>query len=221
MRVVIYVDGESHFIRTQAAVRKHLGDSVSLNAVRSSLAGVGSAAFPDANAPFLRCVPSAKFFWDTYYPFLAPPHPSNSPQIIGGVYFTAVSGDESTHHTSSVAVRQHGFEPRVTHERSQLESQRTHRREQNGILEKAKGVDIGLAVRLLEDSYHNNFDACFLFTSDIDFMPVARIIQRMGKKVFVFGYREGLGALSEFEYAPDAFVDLGPHVQSMYSLQPS
>ena len=107
-------------------------------------------------------------------------------------------------------------EPRVTRERSQLKSQRANRLEQGGVLEKAKGVDIGLAVRILEDAYHNNFDTCFLFTSDIDFMPVARIVQRMGKKVIVFGYSDGLGARSEFEYAPDGFVDLGPYVEQTY-----
>jgi NYN domain len=217
MRVAIYVDGESHFIRTQAAVRRHLGAMGHLPAVRSTLTGIGSAAFPDVNQPYLRCEPAAKFFWDTFYLFLAP-RPFNSPHITGGVYFSAVSGDESAFHASCVAIRRNGCGPRGPRERSQLESQRANRLEQNGILEKAKGVDIGLAVRLLEDAYHNNFDACFLFTCDIDFMPVARIIQRMGKKVFVFGYSEGLGALSEFEYAPDGFVDLSQHVQSKYVL---
>ena len=219
MRVVVYVDGESHFIRTHSAVRKHFG-AVSLDAVTSKLTGIGSAAFPDVAAPYVRCEVGPKFFWDTYYPFLAP-RPFNSPHITGGVYFTSASGDDQTYHSACVSIRKHGFEPRVTRERSQLQTQRTHRLEQGGILEKAKGVDIGLGVRLLEDCYHNNFDACFLFTSDIDFMPVARIIQRMGKKVFVFGYADGLGASSEFEYAPDGFVDLTQHVRENYVLKPA
>jgi uncharacterized protein (TIGR00288 family) len=66
----------------------------------------------------------------------------------------------------------------------ELKAQADRRKETLGkasILEKAKGVDIGLSVRAMEDAYHNNFDTCYLFTSDIDFLPVIRVIRRLGK----------------------------------------
>jgi len=77
-------------------------------------------------------------------------------------------------------------------------------------------VDIGLSVRVLEDAYHNIFSSCFLFTSDIDFLPVIRVLQRIGKKVLVFGYMDGLGSRSELEYVPDAFIDLSDHMRKNY-----
>ncbi len=86
-------------------------------------------------------------------------------------------------------------------------------------MEKAKGVDIGLSVRVLEDAYHNIYDSCYLFTSDIDFLPVIRVLQRLGKKVIVFGYIDGLGNRSELEYVPDAFIDLSDHMRRDYQYQ--
>ena len=96
----------------------------------------------------------------------------------------------------------------------QLADRRTHTRTDLGLLEKPKGVDIGLTVRVLEDAYHNIFDTCYLFTSDIDFLPVIRVVQRLGKKVVVFGYADGLGNRSKLEYVPDAFVDLSERIKS-------
>jgi uncharacterized LabA/DUF88 family protein len=53
----------------------------------------------------------------------------------------------------------------------------------------------------------------------IDFLPVIRAIQRMGKKVIVFGYKDGLGTRSELEYVPDVFVDLSDHMRKEYQLK--
>jgi uncharacterized protein (TIGR00288 family) len=88
-----------------------------------------------------------------------------------------------------------------------------------GVVEKAKGVDIGLSVRVIEDAYHNIFDTCYLFTSDIDFLPVVAAIQRIGKKVIVFGYMDGLGTRSKLEYVPDGFVDLSSHMSGTYKVR--
>jgi uncharacterized LabA/DUF88 family protein len=66
-----------------------------------------------------------------------------------------------------------------------------------------------LTVRLLEDAYRRIFDVCYLFTSDVDYAPLIRAVQRIGQKVIVFGYRDGMGNNSELEYVPDAFIDLG------------
>ena len=84
------------------------------------------------------------------------------------------------------------------------------------MIEKAKGVDIGLAVRMLEDAYENCFQVCFLFTSDIDYLPVIKALRRMGKCVMVMGYRDGLGKNTPLEYVPDQFIDLGEYMDQRY-----
>lgn len=48
-----------------------------------------------------------------------------------------------------------------------------------------------------------------LLTSDVDFIPVIDAVQRMGKRVYVFGFREGVASQSDFDYVPEKFIDLG------------
>jgi len=63
-------------------------------------------------------------------------------------------------------------------------------------------------VRILEDAYHDAYDVCYLFSSDLDFVPIVEAVKRIGKQVIVCGYRDALGARSDLEFVPDAFVDL-------------
>jgi uncharacterized LabA/DUF88 family protein len=51
-----------------------------------------------------------------------------------------------------------------------------------------------------------------LLTSNVDFIPVIEAVQRMGKRVFVFGFRAGLASPSEFGYVPARFIDLEPRM---------
>jgi hypothetical protein len=60
----------------------------------------------------------------------------------------------------------------VIAEKKQLADQRANVRNQENVIEKAKGVDIALSVRMLEDAYHNNYDMSYLVTSDVDYLPV-------------------------------------------------
>lgn len=46
-----------------------------------------------------------------------------------------------------------------------------------------KGVDIALAIDLLDLAYHNTFETAVLITGDGDFSRAVEIIQRMGKHV--------------------------------------
>ncbi len=218
MRVYTYVDGESHFIRSASLWRDIHGETAQLVDIESRSPGTSGSAFPNSHPPFVLVDPATKFFWDVRYLTLAP-QPFHDRQIDGAVYFTAFSGDDQGYHQACVRIRQHRFEPRVTHERALLADRRSSILKANGIVEKAKGVDVGLSVRVLEDAYHNIFDVCLLFTSDVDFLPVVRVVQRLGKKVVVFGYLTGLGSRSELEYVPDAFVDLSRHMRATYLMK--
>src|SRR5262249_55230097 len=88
-----------------------------------------------------------------------------------------------------------------------------------GVIERAKGVDVGLSVRILEDAYANTFQDCLLLTSDVDFLPVVRAVRRMGKQVVVLGYREGSTHRSPLEFEPEGFYDLGEIVRREYQLK--
>jgi uncharacterized LabA/DUF88 family protein len=175
--------------------------------------------YPPDN-PRYRLDRRAKFFWDVCSPRYG--HNYFHDKRIGrAVYFTSSTGDDDEMHEVRKLIRKHGFEPQVIWEPKQLAEQRARLLNQHGIIERAKGVDIGIAVRMLEDAYSNTFDDCLLFTSDVDYMPVIRAVRRMGKRVLVLGYREGLTKRSALEFEPDAFYDLGEIVRAEYCPKPS
>jgi uncharacterized LabA/DUF88 family protein len=215
MRVYVYVDGESHFVRSAALWQKLYGDGAELSQIISPDPGIGSCAYPDTEKPYPRIEARAKFFWDTRYSQWAP-SPFHGHSVDGAVYFTTYSGDDDGYHGVCVYIRGQRFDPQVTKEPSDLSKRRKNQQAQQGLVEKAKGVDIGLSIRMLEDAYRDIYDWCYLFTSDIDFLPVIRAVQRIGKKVVVFGYKDGLSARSELEYVPDAFVDLSDYMRKHY-----
>jgi uncharacterized LabA/DUF88 family protein len=214
MKTYVYVDGESHFIRSDACWKKMHGEEAGLNDAMF-VNDLGGVTYPDRERQAIRVEMKSKFFWDTTYTHLAPtPWPNNIPPVDGAVYFTDFSGGDVELHDARVFIRKQGFDPQVIKERSQLAKRRENWLKTEGILEKPKGVDIGLTVRLLEDSYRHIFDVCYLFTSDVDYVPVIQAIQRVGQKVIVFGYKDGLGNNSDLEYIPDAFIDLSEKMRS-------
>jgi hypothetical protein len=188
-RTYTYIDGESHYIRSQEAWRSLHGKDASLERLR-----VGH----QQQDWIVLTIPKAKVFWTRHMPY-------------GGVrivYFTSVVADESSLFDINVALRGTGIEPFVIQERKQLAQQRQNTLETTQVIEKAKGVDAALSVRVLEDAYNDNFDDCAIFTSDVDYLPVIEAVLRRGKRVFVAGYKSGLSERSPLMYVPDQFLDL-------------
>jgi hypothetical protein len=171
--------------------------------------------YPAYRAPRIRLDRATKFFWDTFIPCLVQP-PINFEPVRSGVYFTDFSGDAPGLHAAKVALRGHGFDPQVVHEVKTLAKRRQETLDRLGVIEKPKGVDIGLTVRLLEDGYRHIYDVCYLLTSDADYIPVIKAIRQLGRQVVVFGFKDGQGAQSELEYVPDQFVDLGQYMEREY-----
>ncbi len=156
----------------------------------------------------------AMFFWDSRFAGIAR---TRRDYFIGrAVYFTACTGDDNAAHRLRVFIREQDFEPQVIMELKKLADQRANLLNSQGVIEKAKGVDIGLATRLLEDAYANAFEGCFLLTSDVDFMPAIRAVRRIGKEVNVLGYRAGLSQNSPLEHEPDSFSDLEKVLRDWY-----
>ena len=214
MTICAYVDGESHFIRSEACWKKMHGAEAELEDIVHYAHGPCSVTYPDADKPHIRIDRRGKFFWDTFYPYVPPSQsPFHAQRINTAVYYTDFSGNDPDLHAVRVSIRKNGFDPQVIKERSQLAKHRDNRLMTDGILEKPKGVDIGLTVRLFEDAYRKLFETCCLFTSDVDFIPLIQAVQRIGQKVVVFGYKDGMGSNSDLEYVPDGFFDLGAHMR--------
>ena len=136
------------------------------------------------------------------------------------VYFTSFSGSPDECYKETVLIRELGFEPYVVHEDKQLARQREAALATTNIIEKAKGVDIALTVRMIEDAYRDNYQTCHLYTSDADYLPVIEAVRRMGKQVYVFGYKDSLGKNPRLLHVPDRFVDLGEVMQRYERLPP-
>src|SRR5262249_26828909 len=152
--VNIYVDGESHFIRSEACFQKLYGDQVSLEVAVYNPNAVGTMSYPDETPPILRLNRKCKFFWDKQYvAHLDDLRLRSIRDIRNAVYFSSASGDEDLLHSVRTFIRRQGFEPQILLERRQLANQRETQRTLNQLVYKAKGVDIGIAVRLLEDAY--------------------------------------------------------------------
>jgi uncharacterized LabA/DUF88 family protein len=215
MRISVYVDGESHYERSLALWRRLHGDGAELSQADVTDLTGGTANYPDQKKPGIRVDARSKFFWDIGYPFL-PPYPFAGDNIDRAAYCTAFAGDDNDYHQACVVITSQRFDPRIVHERRTLADQRKNTSLNYGLLEKAKWVDIDLTVRVLEGAYHDIFDVCYFFTSDMDFLPVIRVVQRLGKKVVLFGYADGMGKKSELEYVPDGFIDLSARMRNNY-----
>jgi len=201
-RTYVYVDGESHFIRSERAWRDLHGEEACLEQLRY----VGQA-----DDRLVLVVPAAKVFWTRRM----------NPAVKRCYYFTAAAGDDSTRHRINVMLRDFEVEPCVFPERKALELQRQNVLRQQQLIEKAKCVDVALAVRMLEDSQHEVFDVCHLYSSDVDFLPLIQAVKARGKQVFVHGYKNGLADQSPLLHVPDQFVDLEKMLRNDCELLPA
>jgi uncharacterized LabA/DUF88 family protein len=185
----VYIDGESHFHRSEAAWRKIHGKETCLDSLRCSGQTDEGLVLVDAKA---------KVFWTR----------KMNPGAERTYYFTAISGDETAHHEIQKKLRAFDLDSHVVLERKALWDQRKNLRVTQQLIEKAKGVDIALAVQMLEEAQDERFQVCHLYTSDIDFLPVIEAVRARVRRVYVHGYLDGLGERSPFHHACDQFIDL-------------
>jgi uncharacterized LabA/DUF88 family protein len=203
----IYVDGESHYIRSTACIKDLLGPNADLTQITT---------LDKSDAAKIHVYPQSNFFWDDH---LILQIGVGEQHIRRRVYFAAIPGDSPAVYRAQVSFRNAGFEPQVIKELSQATKQRKAILETDAVIDKPKGVDIMLAVRMLEDAYRNNYQQCLLFTSDVDYLPAIQAVRQFGKQVVVFGFNKGLAADSPFLHAPDYFVDLTKEMKRWYTLK--
>ena len=200
-RTYVYVDGESHFIRSQAAWRAIHGADAQLEQLRY--------IDPPDDALIL-VKPKAKLFWTR----------KMNPGADRAIYFTAATCDEDKMHEYKVLLRSFDLEPYIVKEPRDLAEGRKNVLRHDHLIEKAKGVDIALTVRMLEDASasYNTFDVCHLYTSDVDFEPLITAVRARGKKVLVHGYANGVSKLSSLLHVPDKFYDLTEMLKTQCTL---
>lgn len=207
----IYIDGESHYERSLAYGKEVYGPNFRLSDLKCSRYSDPAPIFIDD-----RC----QLFWEPR--LLHEVRCKMKTPVIDrrSVYFTAFTGLPSDLHSVRVGIKKSGLEPYVVVEPKPLRDRRKNTLKQFNIIEKPKGVDIALTTMLLEDARHNNFSACILYTSDIDYLPAIEAVRRIGKYVAVASFRSGLGENSAFEYVPDLFYNLEDLIKNEYDLTP-
>jgi uncharacterized LabA/DUF88 family protein len=199
-RIYVYIDGESHFHRSECAWQGIHGSEASLEQVR----------YVREPADLVFVESKAKVFWTRRL----------SPGADRAYYFSSTFGDPAAHHDIQKRLRQFGLESQIVLEHKSHWDQRQHQRTTQKLIEKAKGVDIALTVRMLEDAQAGLFEECHLYTSDIDFLPAINAVRGRGKRVYVFGYAEGLSKQSPFLHACEQFVDLEELMRNECELYP-
>jgi uncharacterized LabA/DUF88 family protein len=112
---------------------------------------------------------------------------------IRSLYYTSVQGDEARLHEVHDSLLNMGFLPRVM-KRSKGET-------------KSKGVDIKLCTEMLANAYMDNYDVAFLATGDADFLPVVEEVQRLGKRVHLMTFNNGLN--EKLKRACDLYLNCG------------
>jgi len=201
-RTFVYVDGESHFIRTENAWRKLHGEQASLDRLRY---------IDEASDQLILVDSKAKVFWTR----------KMNPGASRAYYFTSAAGDDGALHKLRGTLRNFELEPIVLAERSQLAKQRQNVLQSQCLIEKPKGADIALAVRMLQDAISGFFDVCHLYTSDIDFLPLIQAVRAEGKRVYVHGYRDGMSEHSPFYHECDLFADLENMLRNECEINPA
>jgi uncharacterized LabA/DUF88 family protein len=194
-RTFVYVDGESHFIRSEHEWRTLHGEEACLDDLR---------CLGQADDRMVLVIPKAKVFWTRRM----------NPGVRRATYFTSAAGDEPFLHNIRVTLRNFDLEPDVMLERSHLAAKRQNVLQKQQLIEKPKGVDIALAVRMLEDAHRRIYDVCHLYTSDVDFVPVIKAVMACGIQVCVHGYKNGLSQQSDLLHVPDLFTDLAEMLQN-------
>jgi len=81
-----------------------------------------------------------------------------------------------------------------------------HSRE--GKQKREKGVDISLAVSMLDHAFRDNHDCAAIVSGDADFVPLVRAVKATGKHVLCCAFTWQLGKDDELRYAADEFAPL-------------
>ena len=211
-----YIDAENNYIRTKEFLTQLTKDRDAVDifgGLRSTPYGKQfPREFADSTIIYR---PQLQMFWDCVLLSDQGELLNFGMQIKKAIHACSISGDADAVHSARSAIRKLQFEPLVIEELKDLKARRQNQLN-DGVLDKAKGCDIALACRMLEDGFKQLYDCCILFTSDADFAPAVDAIQRLGLEVWVYGYEMYLPKNSVYQFKPERFIDLGARFSSLY-----
>lgn len=76
-----------------------------------------------------------------------------------------------------------------------------------------KGVDIQLAVEMLDFGFHNRYDIVILCSGDQDFLPVVKTIKNLGKIVCVAAFSHSCS--EKLKRTADRHIDLSNYIEKI------
>jgi hypothetical protein len=225
----VYVDAENHFLRTTNAAREAIDYERAPEIFASQML---HQYYSGSQVPQVKVTtagnqwtyaPELMLFWQfqLVHGRLGYSH-GKAADFRRTIFVAPCSGDDDAAHAMRMGLRNYGFDPLVIDEKRNLQKQRELKRTTAPelVLDKAKGCDIALAIRMVTDASSGLFDACHLFTSDADFLPAVEAVRSMGKHVTVYGVRSVLPDRSPYLYVPDDFCDLGEYFRKIASENP-
>ena len=101
-------------------------------------------------------------------------------EVVRRHYYTAVQGDDPKLSSIEDALKDIG-----------IEAPRVFKKEKG---KPAKRVDIQLATEMLGHAHRDNYDIAILVAGDEDYVPLVEAVQREGKRVVLWFFKEGLSA---------------------------
>lgn len=211
MRTYVFIDAENHFHRTCDAAEQIFGSPKAAEAIANARMQVGNSnqcVPPRTNTDRFVFNRSVQLFWDYLALLDINPYPFSNSNFALAVYACSCSGSEEVAFDARVQLRQLGFDPIVVHELKSHQKQRIALREGERLIDKAKGCDIAVATRIVADAAAGLYERCILFTSDADYLPAIEAVRRMGKVVWVYGFKDVLPKHSPYLHVPDKFHDL-------------
>ena len=72
---------------------------------------------------------------------------------------------------------------------------------------KEKGIDVMIAVDMLNNILKGNCECCILISGDADFIPIFDLIKENGKKAFSAAFREGYSFEMRARHKPYLIID--------------
>jgi uncharacterized LabA/DUF88 family protein len=140
------------------------------------------------------------FVWPAFFPYSSP---DVRPIYIQGFpirtyYYTSCVGSEEVLEDVRLKLWTIGFEPRVFKKAKQSQ--------------KTKAVDIALCTDMLSHAFRGNFEGAQLFAGDGDYVPLVEELKRLGKRVQVCFFGEGVSPA--LKLAADAFNDITQETQN-------
>ncbi len=211
-KAYLFIDAENHFIRSNKVADSILNEKNALEAIYRSGQNKNVqniSGFPlDIDGKRFGWDRELNLFWDCWELSQSGKLSHLEAKVDRAIYVCPCTGDEDKAFNMKAKLRNYQFEPVVIIEDKDRKKNRSRSLEENSLIEKAKGCDITLATRMVDDAAANLYDCCFLFTSDADFLPAIEAVRRMGKTVWVFGYQTNLPRNSPYLYIPDRFIDL-------------